>query len=404
MTLGADSGFPLRWPVLLGSVGVGALSFLLPIYARQIGASALEIGGLFSIFSVFSLALRPIIGWAGDRLGRKVFFTTGLVGYALAMALFAVAYSVPVLYLARVVQGLGSGLLWGSAYGLAIDLASAGQRGRAVGLVDETSSRGTLYGSVLGFLWLVWIPIRAGWIALFVLFSALAAVAALLAGSKVPEARPSRSFGAFGLSTLSVPLIHLLVLVAIASVPATMLPPIVIVYLQDVFRGQALPWEYLLPVESRGYALVGLALLPGALMYALLPSRFGHLSDSFGRLPMMTAGLLMAGTATAFLPGRSDLFWLVLLLSLESLALVAAMPALEALVADLARQDVRGTWYGLYTTAAGLGALFGPLFGGWLYDAVGQGAPFYVGAFVLLTLAAYLLSPWGRRMLGIGSV
>ena len=75
------------------------LAFLLPIYAKQLGASALGIGGLFAVAHCLIVLFRPVIGWASDRLGRKGFFVAGMVCYAGAMGVFALAHSVTMLYL-----------------------------------------------------------------------------------------------------------------------------------------------------------------------------------------------------------------------------------------------------------------------------------------------------------------
>jgi len=63
----------------------GVLSFLLPIYGRDIGAFTLEIGGFFSAFSLVPAIIRPFLGKALDRCGRRPFFIIGaiLVGLAL---------------------------------------------------------------------------------------------------------------------------------------------------------------------------------------------------------------------------------------------------------------------------------------------------------------------------------
>jgi len=83
----------------------------------------------------------------------------------------------------------------------------------------------------------------------------------------------------------------------------------------------------------------------------------------------------------------------VVLWVVEAIGLTAAAPAQEALVADLTGNDVRGTGYGLYTFAASLGATFGPLIGGWLYDTMGHAVPFYLNGMVLLagTVAVWVL-------------
>ena len=51
----------------------GILTFVLPIYGKQLGASALEIGGFFSAMSVVPVIVRPVLGRALDRWGRRPF-------------------------------------------------------------------------------------------------------------------------------------------------------------------------------------------------------------------------------------------------------------------------------------------------------------------------------------------
>jgi MFS family permease len=112
----------LRRPTLLGSFAFGFLSFALPVYSKQLGANALEIGGLFSIFTLSTALVRPLVGWAMDRWGAKPFFVVALTGYALNMTIFAVSSALPLLYLARLVQGIASSFMWISAYTLATSL------------------------------------------------------------------------------------------------------------------------------------------------------------------------------------------------------------------------------------------------------------------------------------------
>lgn len=59
--------------IMLGSFAFGIMPYILPIYSKRIGGSALSIGGLFSIFSIVTLILRPIIGKGIDLYGRKKF-------------------------------------------------------------------------------------------------------------------------------------------------------------------------------------------------------------------------------------------------------------------------------------------------------------------------------------------
>ena len=72
----------------------GILTFVLPIYGEELGASALEIGGFFSAFSLVPVVVRPFLGRALDRWGRRPFLLSGFLSYAVAMVVFCLADAV----------------------------------------------------------------------------------------------------------------------------------------------------------------------------------------------------------------------------------------------------------------------------------------------------------------------
>jgi MFS family permease len=106
----------------------------------------------------------------------------------------------------------------------------------------------------------------------------------------------------------------------------------------------------------------------------------------------MVVGLVGGALASALIPHLRSLFLLAVLWAAESVGYAASVPAERAFVADVAGEDTRGTGYGLYTFAYFLGALVGPVAGGWLYDNFGHATPFYLNTAVLLLGAALVLS------------
>ena len=367
----------LQRPILLGSLAFGILGFVLPIYGKQLGASALEIGGLFSAFSIMTVLFRPLVGWALDRFGRKRFFVAALASYSVAMALFALSGDLLGLYLARLAQGIASSFMWISAYTIATDLASSEERGSAVGRVDEASARGGLYGACIGFTILGFVPLLTGWRILFAGYALTALAGAWLAWKNVPETRIAHIARTENKPSLSWPLARLMLIVFVTGLSTAMVGPLLLIFLQDKFTTEV--------------STLALASIPAALVQSYLPSRMGRLSDRFGRAPLMAVGLAGSALVSLLIPGLPSLMWLIVLWVLEALGWTMAAPAQEAMVADVTGSDMRGTGYGLYYLAASLGATVGPLIGGWLYDAAGHAIPFYVNGAVLLAGVAAVL-------------
>jgi len=367
--------------ILLGSLAIAVLNFLLPIYSKQLGASATEIGGLFSVFFMVTMLARPVVGWGLDRLGRKPFLVVALLVYALSLALFAFANDLPLLYAARLVQGLGSSLLWIPAYTIATELSET-SRGRAVGLVDASSAQGGMIGALVGLALFFSVSLGTGWKLLFAAYSLAALSAALLAFRTIPETRPSAQLSTDGQVIAVGPLLRLMLIVFTTGASTAMVSPLVLVFLQDRFT-----------MDLRYLAM---AYIPAGLAYSFLPPGFGRLSDRFDRPRMIAVGLTSAAVVSLLIPIAPGILWLAVLWVLEAAGFSLASPAQEALVADLTGSQVRGQGYGFYTFASSMGATLGPLLGGWLYDAAGHAFPFYVNGFILLFSAAWVLI-WLKR-------
>ena len=366
----------------------GILAFMLPVYGKELGATALEIGGFFSAFSLVPVVVRPFLGRALDRWGRRPFLLLGLLGYAAAMVLFCLADTVLLLTMTRFVQGLGQAFLWLSAYTVVADVAEETGRGHDFGIIDEATSRGAIIGTTAGFF--VWFGLddtglegRQIWFWLFAAFTVPALLALWSGWRGVGETRPQAATQPVESRPISGQLWALMGIVFVTGASSMMVWPLLVVFLQDVLGAEvsALMWAY----------------LPAALIGAFLPSRMGRVADRLGRKGPMIAGLMVGAAASALIPHLRSLIPLVMLWAFESLGYTASVPAERAFVADIAGEDTRGTSYGLYTFAYFLGAALGPLAGGWLYDNLGHATPFYLNAAALLVgaslVAAVLREP-----------
>jgi DHA1 family multidrug resistance protein-like MFS transporter len=353
----------------------GILAFVLPIYGRELGATALEVGGFFSAMSLVPVIVRPFLGRALDRWGRRPFLLLGLVGYVGAMMIFCFAGTVQLLTVARFVQGLGQAFLWLSAYAIVADVAAVTGRGRDFGTVDEATNRGAIVGTMGGFaviftlqgFGLTWERI---WFWLFAAYAIPAVLALRLAWQGVEETRPQATREPVESRPISGQLIALMIIVFVTGASSMMVWPLLMIFLQDKLHASV--------------DVLGWAYLPAALIQSFLPSHMGGIADRWGRKGPMIVGLVVGALASALIPHLRSIVLLIILWAVESLGYTASMPAERAFVADIAGEDTRGASYGLYTFAFFLGAAVGPLVGGWLYDNLGHAMPFYLNTAVLL--------------------
>ncbi len=371
MEVSSKIGHYLKTSVMLGSFAFGFMSFLLPIYSKSIGGNALAIGGLFSIFSVVTLILRPFIGKGIDKYGRKAFFVAAFLFYGISMLLFSYSTNILSLYVGRFIQAIGASLMWISAYSIAIDTADDERRGAAIGQVDGASSKGALYGALVGFVILSNLTLMSGWNILFKGYAILSIAAGYVAYKYIPETKTAGSEPTgSGSRKLNNGFIKLLLIVFFSSISVSMLSPLLMIYLQERF--------------TTDIGTLASAFIPAAVVYAFLPSKLGRISDKYGRIMPMAIGLIASGTVSLWFTHIQSIEILVVLWALESIGIVLASPAEKALVADMAGEDIRGSAYGLYLFIASLGAVIGPLIGGWLYDSFGHAVPFYVNGSILL--------------------
>ncbi len=363
-------------PLFLWSLPFTFMYFWLPIVSKDMGANALGIGGLFSVFTLATLLLRPVVGRALDRFGRKPFLVSAFLIYAASMSVFAGVQSLGWLYAARLIQGVGSAFLWAAVYTIVADLTPPGGSGRALGKVNETITRGGMLGMFIALTLTFTLPGDVGWRAAFAGFALTAAAAAWLAGKQVPRTRPLEApppqrdprAGRFW---------RLLALAFLVGVPQAMLDPIYLIYLQDKF--------------GLGMMILAWAFFPAGVAAALLSTRLGELSDRFGRVAMLVLGLGGAGLVSLVMPGFESLVVLAVLFTLTTILWGIVDPAKTAMVIDVTGAQQHGTAYGLYDFAQNLGFTVGPVLGGLIYDALGRAMPFYLEGIVLIVCTAWVL-------------
>lgn len=133
--------------------GVGTLQAYLPLYALSVHIPVAHIGLLFGAQGVASIVLRPLMGTAADRFGRRPFIIGGVaLCAAVLVAIPYVAGFLPLLGLS-VAFGLGTGMVTPSTTAMIGDLVKRGDFGAAMGVFGSLWDTGHAAGPlVAGFL------------------------------------------------------------------------------------------------------------------------------------------------------------------------------------------------------------------------------------------------------------
>ena len=92
-------------------IGASAPSPFYPVLAQDIGFDAIVISAVFAVYAIALLLALLTAGSLSDHVGRRPVAIAGFLLLAASMALFWHADSVTALVLARVLQGVASGIL-----------------------------------------------------------------------------------------------------------------------------------------------------------------------------------------------------------------------------------------------------------------------------------------------------
>lgn len=179
----------------------------LPHLREGLHASTAQLQLIVAIYSIaFGVALVPA-GRLGDILGRRRLLLLGLAMFGGFSLLGGLAHDAPTVIAARLLQGLGAGILNTQVLGLIQDLFHGPERARALGRYLSAGGLAGALGPLLGGLTLALAPPELGWRLLFLANLPFGLLLFPLALRQLPRGRPPqsrlRSLDGGGLALLS---------------------------------------------------------------------------------------------------------------------------------------------------------------------------------------------------------
>ncbi len=382
----------------LDAMGIGLILPVMPDLIREveggtIGGAAVWGGILATTFAVMQFVFGPILGSLSDRYGRRPVLLVSLLVMTIDYLVMAVAGSIWLLFITRVVGGITAATM-STANAFIADISEPHEKSANFGLVGAAFGFGFVLGPVVGGL-LGELGTRAP----FYAAAALGALNLAFGYFVLPEtvtdrirrpfsmrrANPFGAFKALGQLDGVRRLIFLVFLYEFAFIvyPATW----------AYFTKEAFGWSSGMIGVSLALFGIGIAIVQGALIRPAL-KRFGERGtiiygivfnfSAFVVLTLITTGWI----ALAFIP-------------LTALGAVVT-PALQGLMSQRAGDDQQGELQGVISSAKSVAMIFSPLamtqiF--WIYtDSPGlyfPGAAFALSGSIMIVCLIVFLG--GRR-------
>jgi EmrB/QacA subfamily drug resistance transporter len=129
---------------------LSAVNIALPTLAQEFSMDAIQMGWVSTAYLLASAVFLVPFGRIADIYGRKRVFISGLSLFTLASFLMILAPSALAVILLRILQGLGSAMIFGTAVAILTSVTPPAQRGKALGIYTTAVYLGLSMGPFLG--------------------------------------------------------------------------------------------------------------------------------------------------------------------------------------------------------------------------------------------------------------
>ncbi len=354
--------------------GLGIIDPILPLYAKSMKATGIQLGIIFAGFALSRSIFAPIIGQYSDRHGRKNLMIAGLALFTVVSACFVYAKSPLALTLIRLVQGFAAVLVTPVAQAYIGDLTPVGKEGKYMNLFFMSFFAGMAIGPYLGGYLTDQFNIKVPFYAM----GGMSLMVMVLVLFFVPESSAVKNH-----DKRKVPFFKSLL-------PVFKDKPMIGIMTYMATRG-FYRWGFntffpllAIKAEKMSLANIGLVLSVYMLFGSIMQYPFGLIVDKF---PSQKVNLILLGGSCSALSmcavaySHSMSMFVILAISMGAFSSVSRASAL-AIRTERGRIYGMGSVTGAFTTALSVGQVLGPILFGVIADISSIPAAFLVGGLV----------------------
>lgn len=368
--------FPILFLMMfLVMVGFGIIIPVLPFLAEKVGGSPTELGWLMAVYSLMQLFFAPMWGRISDRIGRKPVMVIGIAGLAISFFIMAMANSLWVLFVARIIGGILSSANMPTAMAYVADITTPEERGKGMGIIGAATGLGFIFGPAIGGIFSKASLTFPFYIAGIVAVLTLVFVVFQLKESLTAEKRGLHSehkesmWQTFKGSLTVMFILQLIITLSMAGLEATF----------AYFAAKRADID----TVQLGYIFMimgfGSAIVQGGLV--------GPMTKKIGEGAVIRMGILVSAIGFVLILFSNNFWTSAVFLTIFGLGNGVIRPAISALLTKKSPAG-HGSVTGLLSSFDSFGRIAGPPIGGWLFS-ISIDLPYISGA--ILSVAALIL-------------
>jgi multidrug resistance protein len=335
------------------------------------------VGLLSSSFSLAQFLFAPFWGRLSDRIGRRPVILMGLLGSALSYSFFALATSLPMLFVARTLAGI-AGANIPTAQAFIADTTTPETRARGMGLIGAAFGLGFIFGPAIGGFLSHWGYAAPAWFAAAISLANFTAALFLLPESRPPDARDASRPGRIE--------------VLRRAVTRPNLPMVLVVYFLVLTSFASFEAVFALYSERRfgftpatiGYMFAWVGLVLATVQGVLV----GRVVKRVGERAVVPAAIFAMALALGLIPVAGSVPVLAAVAGLLALGMGFNSPSLLSAISQLADPRDQGSTLGVSQSLGSLARIIGPMWGGWVFDQFGIRFPFLTASALMLCACA----------------
>ena len=369
--------------IFIDLMGFGILIPILPTFAsKELGVSDFGIGSIVAVFSLMQFIFNPMMGKLSDKIGRRPVILVTQLMTAASYLIFAFLNSFLLLFLSRMLAGLGGSNI-GVAQAYIADITTREERAKGMGVIGAAFGLGFVFGPVIGAVLARYGYHVAGIGSAFFTLSAFT-----FAFFRLPESLKEKKSDdkfkiklfdfAFAIQVLTNPSISFLIILLF----------LIIFSIANIFGVFALiGYKFYHFTDQQNGMLFGLVGLVGAIVQTgFIRSLSQNLSDK----TIVLIGILFMIVGLTLIPYGGNFTGVAIVISIMAVGSGVLQPIIPSMISKYSPENQQGAILGFSQSISAFARVLGPLWGGFSYDMFGYQYPFLTGAF--FTLITFIVS------------